>query len=220
MSIKAILFDAYGTLLDIHSAIARHESRLGGHVAAISALWRQKQLEYTWTGTLARRYRPFDQLTAAALDYALGQFRIEDKDLRRDLLGAYRHLSPFADVGAALDQLSRRGLRLGVLSNGTSDMLNAAFAKHELDDLLNPLLSVDSLRIYKPDPQVYAMAAKHLDLPPAQIGFVSSNAWDAMGAASFGFRVFWLRRQNGPIEYDLATQATIISSLGELSGQL
>ena len=108
MNIKALLFDAYGTLLDVHSAIARHQSRLGSDAVAISAIWRQKQLEYTWTGTLARRYRPFDQLTAAALDYALAQFDVSDLDLRRDLLGAYRHLSPFADVEPALEQLSQR----------------------------------------------------------------------------------------------------------------
>ncbi len=214
---KAILFDAYGTLLDIHSAIDRVNGALGTHAAAISALWRQKQLEYTWTLTLARRYRPFDELTAASLDFALAHFGIEDNALRRELLAAYRHLTPYPEVGAALTRLGERNLRLGILSNGTPDMLRTAFEAHELDDILNPFLSVDSLRLYKPHPDVYAMAARQLSLQPGEIGFVSSNAWDAMGAATFGFRVYWLRRQAAPIEYDLPMQCTQITSVADLA---
>lgn len=220
MSFKAILFDAYGTLLDVHSAIMRHQARLGGAAMEVSALWRQKQLEYTWTLSLAQRYRPFDEVTAAALDFALAQHGIDDAYLRRDLLSAYRHLTPYTEVEPTLEILSKRGLRLGILSNGTGEMLRTAFGAVELDDLLNPLLSIDELRIYKPDPRVYAMAARHLGLPPNAIGFVSSNAWDAMGAASFGFRVFWLRRQKGPVEYDLTTQATPIATLSEIAAHL
>ncbi|WP_374652014.1 haloacid dehalogenase type II [Dongia sp.] len=217
MSVKAILFDAYGTLLDIHSATGQHHGRLGAAADAISALWRQKQLEYSWTLTMAQRYRPFDELTAVSLDFALAQHHVSDPALRRDLLGAYRHLMPYSEVPAALETLARRGLRLGILSNGAEEMLRTAFTTHELDNLLNPLLSVDSIKIYKPDPRVYAMATRHLGLPPNEIGFVSSNGWDAMGAAAFGFKVFWLQRQVGPVEYDLAMLTARISSLAELS---
>lgn len=219
MSLKAILFDAYGTLLDVHTAIMRHQHHLGGAAMEISALWRQKQLEYTWTLSLAQRYRPFDEVTAAALDFALAQHGIDDTQLRRDLLAAYRHLAPYADVDPTLKALSKRGLRLGVLSNGTDEMLRTAFGAVQLDDLLNPLLSVEESRIYKPDPRVYAMAARHLGLSPGMIGFVSSNAWDAMGAASFGFRVYWLRRRKGPVEYDLTALATPIATLSEIASQ-
>lgn len=217
MALKAILFDAYGTLLDIHSSVTRQGAVLGPSAAAVSALWRQKQLEYTWTLTLAGQYRPFDDLTAAALDFALAQFGHTGPALRQALLASYRELTPFPDVAPTLRQLAATGLTLGILSNGTSDMLHAALAAARITHLLDPILSVDPLRLYKPDPRVYAMAAEHLHLPPHEIGFVSSNAWDAMGAASFGFHVFRLRRQAMPEEYDLSGRTTAISTLAELA---
>jgi 2-haloacid dehalogenase len=218
MAIKAILFDAYGTLLDVHSSVARHADRLGPAAGAVSALWRQKQLEYTWTLTLAGRYRPFDAVTGDALDFALAQHGHADSALRRDLLDSYRQLAPFADVGPALAQLRAVDMRLGILSNGTPALLREAVASAGIAALLDPLLSVDAIRIYKPDPRVYAMAADSLNLSPDEIGFVSSNAWDAMGAESFGFKVFQLRRQAGPDEYHLAGKTKIVASLSELIG--
>lgn len=220
MPIAAILFDAYGTLLDIHAAMAAHQARIGPRAPEISALWRQKQLEYTWTLTLAQDYRPFDVVTAEALDFALAQHGIDDAALRADLLATYRVLPPFPEVVGALATLRRMGLRLGVLSNGTGAMLDAAFATAGLDEMLDPILSVDALRIYKPDPRVYAMATNALALAASEIGFVSSNAWDAMGAARFGFRVFWLRRRPDPVEYDLNARATPIAHLGEIAAAL
>ncbi len=217
---KAILFDAYGTLLDVHSSVARHADRLGSVAGAVSALWRQKQLEYTWTLTLAGRYRPFDAVTADALDFALALHGYADATLRHDLLGSYRHLAPFADVGPALTQLKAAGMRLGILSNGTPALLREAVASAGIAALLDPLLSVDAIRIYKPDPRVYAMAADSLNLSPGEIGFVSSNAWDAMGAESFGFQVFQLRRQPGPEEYHLAGRTRVMASLSDLPGLL
>ncbi|MBV5324937.1 MAG: haloacid dehalogenase type II, partial [Rhodospirillaceae bacterium] len=209
MAIKAILFDAYGTLLDVHSSVALHADRLGPVAGAVSALWRQKQLEYTWTLTLAGRYRPFDAVTADALDFALAQHGHAEAGLRQDLLDSYRHLAPFADAGPALTELKAAGMRLGILSNGTLALLREAVASAGIADVLDPLLSVDAIRIYKPDRQVYAMAADSLNLLPGEIGFVSSNAWDAMGAESFGFRVFQLRRQPGPDEYHLAGKTKV-----------
>jgi len=220
MPIAAILFDAYGTLLDIHAAMAVHQARIGPRAPEMSALWRQKQLEYTWTLTLAQDYRPFDIVTADALDFALAQHGINDPALRADLLATYRVLPPFPEVLGALATLSRSGLRLGVLSNGTGEMLDAAFAAAGLEELLDPILSVDALRIYKPDPRVYAMATNALALAPSEIGFVSSNAWDAMGAARFGFRVFSLRRRPDPVEYDLNVRAIPIAHLGEIAPAL
>jgi 2-haloacid dehalogenase len=220
MKIKAILFDAYGTLLDVHSSVAKHADRLGSAAADISALWRQKQLEYTWTLTLAGGYRPFDALTVDALDFALARHGRSDGNLRQDLFDSYRQLAPFVDVRPALTQLKGSGIRLGILSNGTPEMLQEAVASAGIADFLDPILSVDSLKVYKPDPRVYAMAAERLDLKPHEIGFVSSNAWDAMGAQSFGFQVFQLHRQSGPDEYQLIGKTKAISSLGELAGLL
>lgn len=220
MALSALLFDAYGTLLDIHASVAKHQARLGECAMAVSALWRQKQLEYTWTLSLAGDYRPFDILTAEALDFALAQHNVADATLRADLLAAYRTLDPFPDVAPALEVLKARGLRLGILSNGTGAMLREAFASAGLINQLDPLLSVERLHLYKPDPRVYAMATEQLGLPTAAIGFVSSNAWDAMGAARFGFHVFWLRRQEGPVEYDLPKRATPVASLAEIASKL
>jgi 2-haloacid dehalogenase len=220
MTIAALLFDAYGTLLDVHASVARHHARLGSTAAAISALWRQKQLEYTWTLSLAGDYRPFNDLTAEALDFALAQHGVDDAALRGDLLAAYRTLAAFGDVQPALTALKARSLRLGILSNGTRAMLQEAFSAAGLTDQLDPLLSVETLRLYKPDPRVYQMAAEKLNLPAGRIGFVSSNAWDAMGAARFGFRVFWLRRMKGPVEYNLTARTTPINGLGEIAGLL
>lgn len=220
MALKAILFDAYGTLLDIHSSVARHSGRVGPAAATVSALWRQKQLEYTWTLTLAGHYRPFDELTAEALDFALAQHGHTDPALRQALLASYQELVPFPDVATALVELKATGRALGILSNGTSSMLQAALTAAGIADLLDPVLSVDVLRLYKPDPRVYAMAAKSLNLLPHEIGFVSSNAWDAMGAESFGFQVFQLRRQVTPEEYRLSDKTIEIGSLAELIGRV
>lgn len=220
MNLAAVLFDAYGTLLDIHASVARNRARLGDAAAAVSALWRQKQLEYTWTLTLAGDYQPFDVLTARALDFALAQHGVEDAALRGDLLAAYRVLDAYPDVAGTLEQLRARNLTVGVLSNGTGAMLHEAFTAAGLARHLDPLLSVEDLRIYKPDPRVYRMACERLGLAPNRIGFVSSNAWDAMGAACFGFQVFWLRRHAGPVEYDLPQMARQIPTLDALAGQL
>lgn len=216
MTLGAILFDAYGTLLDIHSSVARHASRLGPSAEAISNLWRQKQLEYTWTLSLVGDYRPFDALTAEALDFALATHGIDDPALRNELLSSYRQLTPFADVAPTLTALKSSGKKAGILSNGTPVMLLEALHSAAIADRLETVLSVHALRLYKPDPRVYAMAAESLGLPAQSIGFVSSNAWDAMGAARFGFKVFQLRRQPGPQEYALAGKVTPIVSLAAL----
>ncbi|TDQ84419.1 2-haloacid dehalogenase [Dongia mobilis] len=220
MNLGAVLFDAYGTLLDVHASVARHRARLGDAATAVSVLWRQKQLEYTWTLTLAGDYQPFDLLTARALDFALAQHGVTDAALRIDLLDAYSVLDAYPDVAATLQKLRARKLTVGVLSNGTGAMLREAFAAAGLDRQLDPLLSVEGLQLYKPDPRVYRMACERLDLPPNRIGFVSSNAWDAMGAARFGFQVFWLRRQIGPVEYDLPRVARQIPTLDLLAEQI
>lgn len=193
--IRACVFDAYGTLFDVHSAVAGHRQRIGGQAQAMSALWRQKQLEYTWLRSLMGRYVDFDTLTADALEYAMDSYAIDDQPLTRDLLDAYRELSCYPEVPGVLQRLRAGGLPTAILSNGTEATLRHASRSAGLDNSLDRILSVESLQIYKPDPRVYQLAVDALDLPAEQILFHSSNAWDAAGAATFGMRVAWINRR-------------------------
>ncbi|MCZ7597586.1 MAG: haloacid dehalogenase type II [Gammaproteobacteria bacterium] len=192
--IKACVFDAYGTLFDVHSAVARHRERLGDRAAAVSALWRTKQLEYTWLRSLMGRYTDFSKVTADALDYALDTHDVTDASLRDALLEAYLSLDCYPEVPGVLGQLSRAGMTLAILSNGSPAMIEAAVASSGLSDAFDALISVDPLRRYKPDPAVYQLACDRFDVPPGEIMFQSSNAWDAAGAKAFGFRVTWVNR--------------------------
>ncbi len=221
MAIQAVLFDVYGTLLDVHSAIAREGRELGAQADSVSRRWRQKQLEYTWVYSLRREYRSFRDLTAAALDFALLDFTGAGHDaspaLRARLLQAYEQLAPYPDVADALTQLRGRDLRLAALSNGDPDMLEAALAFAGLRPHLDAVLSVASLAIYKPDRRVYEMGRDWAGTSTGEIAFVSSNAWDAGGAASFGFRTFWINRADQPAEYDLSSRVTILRSLSDIA---
>jgi len=193
-AIKACVFDAYGTLFDVHSAVGRHRARLGENAAAVSTLWRTKQLEYTWLRSLMQRHADFWQVTADALDYALDSFGVNDSALRDDLLNAYLRLDCYPEVIEVLSTLKQAGMRLAILSNGSPRMLEAGAAGNGLDDLLDANLSVEAVGIFKPDPRVYQLAVDQLNVAPEQISFQSSNAWDAAGAASFGFKVAWINR--------------------------
>ena len=219
MAIRAILFDVYGTLLDVHSAIAREGRELGPRADAISRLWRQKQLEYSWVYSLRGEYRSFRELTAAALDFALAGHDAPP-NLRARLLQAYENLSPYPDAAAALARLRGNGLRLAALSNGDPDMLETALASAGLRAQLDAVLSVAPLKIYKPDRGVYEMGRDWAGVATAEIAFVSSNAWDAGGAAAFGFRTFWINRAGQPMEYDISVKADILESLGDLTDRL
>lgn len=220
MPIRAILFDVYGTVLDVHSAIAREGKELGARADSVSRLWRQKQLEYTWVWSLRGEYRTFQALTEAALDYALAAHGADSNPLKVRLLSAYRQLDAFPEVAAALTDLRQRGLRLAALSNGDPDMLETGLQSAGLRDALDAILSVAPLRIYKPDRQVYELGRSWANAPAEEIAFVSANAWDAGGAAAFGFRTFWIDRAGQPPEYDVPRDATIVASLGEIAAQL
>jgi len=218
---RAVVFDAYGTLLDVHAAVNRHAAGLGPDAAAISALWRQKQLEYTWILSAAGAYEPFDVITDRALGFALAAHGISDAALKADLLAAYRTLDAFPDAAVALGAMRTAGLATAVLSNGEPGMLGAALAHAGLAPVLDHVLSVHSLRRYKPAPAVYRLACEAFACQPHEIAFVSANAWDAYGAARFGFRVFWLSRGAAPPEYWLDTLARArVSSLSQLPSML
>jgi 2-haloacid dehalogenase len=198
---SAYIFDAYGTLFDVHAAIGRHRAAAGADAERFSEIWRTKQLEYTWTLTLAGHYVDFWALTERALDYAFARMPSVDRTLRPKLLDAYLTLDAFPDARAILADLKARGARLAILSNGSPRMLTAAVEAAGVAALLDAILSVDAVRLYKPRPDVYALAADALGIRPSDAAFVSSNRWDVMGAVSFGFKALWVNRARMPDEY-------------------
>lgn len=188
------VFDAYGTLFDVHSAVGKHRQRLGDKADAVSAAWRTKQLEYTWQRSLMDRYVDFWRVTSDGLDFALDQNGINDPALRDDLVNAYLTLDCYPEVPEVLKTLKDAGMQTAVLSNGSPRMLEAAVESSGLGDVLDAVLSVDELGIYKPAPEVYQLVLDRLGVGRGQVSFQSSNAWDAAAAATFGFRVAWCNR--------------------------
>ena len=217
----AVVFDAYGTLLDVHAAVARHTARLGAQAASVSAMWRAKQLEYSWILSAAGDYEDFAAITERALGIALAAHGVNDASLRADLLDAYRTLDAYPDAAPALAALRGAGLATAILSNGEPAMLGEAVAAAGLAPMLDAVLSVHPLRRYKPARAVYELATARFACQPHEIAFVSANAWDSYGAARFGFRVHWLNRAPQPAEYWLDSLAAArITTLAELSGLL
>jgi 2-haloacid dehalogenase len=198
-SVRAFVFDAYGTLFDVASAAARHREALGERHVALSRLWRQKQLEYTWLRTLMGRHADFQQVTADALDYALEALSLPAA-LRDRLLEIYLELDAYPDAAATLRLLRGRGLRTGILSNGTPAMLEAIVGKATLPALFDAVLSIETIGRYKPVPTVYQLAVDRLGIEAARIAFVSANGWDAAGAAAFGFQTVWVNREGAPLD--------------------
>ena len=199
--LSAYVFDAYGTLFDVHAAIGRHRAAAGPDADRFSEIWRTKQLEYSWTLTLAGHYVDFSKLTERALDFAFARVPSVDRGLRGKLLEAYLTLDAFPDAHKTLTDLKARGARLAILSNGTPRMLAAAVEAASMRGLLDGVFSVDAVRRYKPRREVYALVTDSLGIKPAEAGFVSSNRWDVMGAVSFGFKAFWVNRTRAPNEY-------------------
>jgi 2-haloacid dehalogenase len=195
------VFDAYGTLFNVHAAIARFRSQAGPEADRMSELWRAKQLEYSWTLTLAGRYADFWALTERALDYSLTRFPSVDKALRPKLLEAYFKLGAFPDARAALRALKDKGHKTGILSNGSPNMLKGAVDAANVGGDLDAVLSVDSLKMFKPRLEVYGLVTDHYRCKPAEVTFVSSNRWDVMASVSVGFRGLWVNRSKMPDEY-------------------
>jgi 2-haloacid dehalogenase len=214
--ISVYVFDAYGTLFDVHAAIARHRSEAGPEADRFSEIWRTKQLEYTWTTTLAGQYLDFWTLTERALDYTFARVPSVDRALRRKLLEAYLSLDAFPDAHASLAQLKNRAMRLAILSNGSPSMLSAAVSTSGLGELLDSVLSVDAVRVYKPRPEVYALVTDGFEVAPQDVAFVSSNRWDVMGAAAFGFHPVWVNRARMPEEYADRPPECVVHDLAAL----
>ena len=207
-----MVFDAYGTLFDVHSVAARCETCWPGKGAQLSQLWRAKQLEYTWQRSLMQRYAPFSAVTREALAYACEALGLElDAPRTALLMEEYLKLATYPDVAATLKKL---GGRQAILSNGSPDMLLPLVEHSGLR--FDALISVDQLRVYKPAPQVYELAANKLNADKSTIGFVSSNCWDAMGAKSFGFKVYWINRAQAPVDRLGFRPDAILRSLDEV----
>ena len=217
MSLPVFVFDAYGTLFDVHAAIGRHRAAAGPDADRRSEVWRTKQLEYSWTLTLAGRYQDFWTLTERALDFALARFPSVDRALKPNLMDAYRTLNAFADAGATLRTLKARGHYTAILSNGSTAMLSAAVDAAKLGADLDAVLSVDRVRMYKPRPEVYRLVTDHFAIAPADVMFVSSNRWDVMGATAFGFRAAWINRGKMPDEYADLAPVRVLASIGGLN---
>ena len=217
--VRALVFDAYGTLFDVHSVIAECERRCPGRGAELSKLWRQKQLEYTWLRSLMGRYEDFERVTSDALSHSGAALGLTlDGEARSALMNAYLHLSPYAEVPGALSSLASR--KRAILSNGSPRMLEAVVGNAGLAGAFDAILSVDALKVFKPHPSVYQLAVDRLGVAAAEIGFVSSNFWDVSGAASFGFRTFWINRAgNVPDELGFRPVA-VVSGLDQLAALL
>lgn len=213
---KAVIFDAYGTLFDVHSAVGRHMAQVGPDGARLSEIWRTKQLEYSWVLSLAGRYEPFWSLTEQALDYAFARCTDVDRAVRPLLLEAYRTLDAYPEVQAALRALCSQGLRTGILSNGDPGMLNAAVGSAGLAGDLDIVLSVDAAKVFKTSPRAYQLVLEALPLSAGEVVFVSSNRWDIAGAAAFGFTPVWVNRLGMPDEYAELAPGAVIASLDEL----
>jgi 2-haloacid dehalogenase len=212
------VFDAYGTLFDVHAAIGRYRKEAGPDADRASELWRAKQLEYTWTLTLAGRYEDFWTLTERALDYALARFPGIDKRLKPKYLEAYLTLDAYLDTHTTLRGLKARGLQTAILSNGSPAMLHSAVSSAQLDADLDAILSVDAVKMFKPRPEVYRMATDAMKVAAADVVFVSSNRWDIMGASAFGFRSVWVNRTGLPDEYPAQAPEHVVFDLQSLVG--
>ena len=219
--ISACVFDAYGTLFDIGAAVERCRSRLGDDQAvALIALWRGKQLEYSWLRSLMQRHEDFWQVTGDSLDYAMASLGIDDPHLRATLMEDYLAPRPFPEVPAMLEALRAGGMRAVILSNGSPLMLTSAVRFAGLERHFHAVLSVESAGVYKPHPSVYRLAVDRLGVAAESIAFVSSNAWDVAGAASFGLRVCWVNRRNALADHLPGEAEVVLPDLSELPGLL
>jgi 2-haloacid dehalogenase len=215
------VFDAYGTLYDFNSAVARHRAAIGPKADALSEMWRTKQIQYTWLRNSMAAYAPFWQVTGEALDNCLAAHGIADPSVRENLLGAYLALDPFPEVPAMLDRLKRAGMRLAILSNGNPEMLDPMVKASGLADRFEAVISVDAAKVFKVDPKAYRLVEARCGVKPDKVCFLSSNCWDAHGAAHFGFRSIWVNRASAPddnLPGRISTQIKDLSSLPALLG--
>jgi 2-haloacid dehalogenase len=219
-AVRACVFDAYGTLFDFASAATACRERIGANADALTVLWRDKQVQYTWLRATQGRHADFWQVTGDALDFALETLRLDVPGLHRQLMALYLTLAPFPEVADVLRRVKNAGLRTAILSNGSPDMLAALVAAAKLESLFDSVLSVEEVGVYKPHPKVYQLALDRLQLPASSIAFQSSNAWDAHAASAFGMKVVWCNRYGAPRERLPGAPDHEVRSLAELPALL
>lgn len=217
---EACVFDAYGTLFDVNSAVEGLRDQIGPVYGQLSLAWRTRQLQYTWLRSLMGSHTDFWQLTADALAVSLREVAINDSHLQQALMQAYLTLSPFKEVSGVLQLLKSAGLRTAILTNGSPAMIDAAVNNAGIQTTIDHQLSVESVGVYKPDPRVYQLAVDALGIPAERIAFFSSNSWDAAGAAHFGFKVAWVNRYSQPSEALPGTPSAMLADLSEASALL
>jgi 2-haloacid dehalogenase len=214
--VEACVFDAYGTVFDVHSAARNAEQWLGDKWRPLAELWRAKQLQYTWLRSLTGHHADFWQVTGEGLDFALSTLQIEDPALRSRLMDLYMVLGAYPEVRDTLKRLKAGGMKLAILSNGSPAMLSAAVANADIAELLDAVLSVEEVKVYKPHPSVYRLVSERLNVAAARVCFISSNGWDAYSAKAFGFRTLWCNRFGQAPERIPETPDAQIATLAEL----
>ena len=193
MKTKAVVFDAYGTLFDVNSAAEKCKEKIGDKWELFSNFWRTTQLEYTWLRSLMKSHKDFWAITEDSLDKSMKVFSI-DMNMKNDLLNLYKVLAPYPEVKEVLENLKKKKFKLAILSNGTPDLLNQLVKKNNLDNLFDDLISIEEVKIYKPDSRVYSLPVKKYDVTPQEITFLSANTWDVSGGGNFGYDAVWVNR--------------------------
>jgi len=194
-NIKAIIFDAYGTLFDVNSAAEKCKDKIGDKWEAFANYWRTTQLEYTWLRSLMKRHKDFWQVTEDSLDKSMKVFNI-DNSMRNELLDLYKILSPYTEVPEVLKSLKEKKYKLSILSNGTPSLLNGLVRSNNLENLFDNIFSIEEVGIYKPDSRVYDMPIKKYKIQNNEVAFLSANTWDVSGGGNYGFNSIWVNRNN------------------------
>ena len=216
--IKAIIFDAYGTLFDVNSAAEKCKEKLGDKWEGFANYWRTTQLEYTWLRSLMRRHKDFWQITEDSLDKSMNFYNI-DNSMRSELLNLYKVLSPFTEVRDALKNLKQSNYKLGILSNGTPDLLNELVVSNQLKDIFDDIFSVEEVGIFKPDSKVYDLPINKYNIEKNEVLFLSANTWDVSGAGNYGYNTVWVNRNNNifdKLDFEPNQQISNLSELLDL----
>lgn len=216
--IRACVFDAYGTLFDFSSPMQARRAKIGPEADRLNTLWRQKQLEYSWLRSLMGAHADFWQVTGEALDYAMAACKIDDPGLRAELMELYLSAEPYPESMDTLKALKAQKRFTAILSNGSPTMLTAAVNRAKMTPLLDAVISAEEAETYKPHPKVYHRVTERLEIEPAQVLFLSANAWDVAGAAHFGFTAVWCNRTGNPPENLPGKPVAVITSLDEALG--
>ena len=214
-NIKAIIFDAYGTLFDVNSAAEKCKDKIGDKWEPFSNFWRTTQLEYTWLRSLMKRHKDFWQITEDSLDKSMKAFNIDPK-MKDELLNLYKVLSPFQEVAETLKTLKKKNFKLAILSNGTPSLLNQLVKSNSLDNLFDDLFSIEEVKIYKPDSKVYDLPIKKYEIKKNEVAFLSANTWDVSGAGNYGYNAIWVNRNKNifdKLDYEAQNQIKNLSEL-------